>query len=154
MNYKPKIEFDEECLQDVAESHIGRTLTKKEYEEVCEEVNQELSFLVMDKIDKVIELNKIIKRGNRAKNSFPHYKIFYKNENSFRFLFEFIQTTKTKDDAIDFIHKDFMCEFDYWYVIKLNKDGTEERVYSIEAGKEVIDVKESKRDTSLVSVDF
>ena len=33
MNYKPKIEFDEECLQDVAESHIGRTLTKKEYED-------------------------------------------------------------------------------------------------------------------------
>lgn len=123
--------IDKDFVEIEAENILGRKLTDKEYEDIYEKINEDAFMLIQSSINEVIDFNEMIERNRGAEKEFPQYKVYWKNENAYQSDFKQMGTFKTEKDAKMLVHKDFIGEFDYWKIVSINKDGTEEEVYKV-----------------------
>jgi hypothetical protein len=123
--------IDEEFIQTEAENTLERKLTPSECEQVYYAILEDLSCLIQDKIDDTIRFNEMLKRNRDASKTFPHYKTYHRNENAYQLKFKVVGVFKSEEDAREFIHHDFITEFDEWRLVVVNDDNTEHDVYKI-----------------------
>lgn len=126
-----KITIDENFIQTEAETILERQLTSDEYEEVYEAILEDLSELIQDNINDVIDFNELLERNKDADKALPHYKTYHRNENAYQPKFKVVGVFKTEEDARQFIYHDFVTEFDEWRLVVVNSDNTEQDVYKI-----------------------
>ncbi len=125
------ITINKEIVQTEAILILKRTLTREEYEEVSEEIIDNITLLVQDSILKVIDFNNMLKRNKGAEKLFPHYKTYWRNENAYQSEFKLISTFKNQEDALRFIRDDFIDEFDEWKITITKKNNTEQEIHKI-----------------------
>lgn len=123
--------IDEEFVQTEAKNMLERKLTSDECEEVYETILGNLSELVQNKINEVIDFNEMLKRNKNAQKTLPHYKTLHRNENAYQPEFEVVGTFKTERDARKFINHDFITQFDEWRLVLVENDNSEKEIYKI-----------------------
>ena len=126
-----KITINKNFIQTEAETMLERKLTSDEYEEVYEAILEDLSELIQDNINDVIDFNEMLERNKDADKTFPHYKTYHRNENAYQPEFKVIGIFKNEEDARQFIHHDFITEFDEWRLVLVNKNNTVKEVHKI-----------------------
>jgi len=119
-----------EWFQEEAEAFLERELTEDEFEDVRERVLGDLWMLIQDKIQEVIDYNDLLERNNHADAVLPHYQVLWKNENAYQKDYKVSRCFKSEDDAKQYIHSDFISEYDH-YKIFLVDQGIEKEVYKI-----------------------
>lgn len=125
------IVIDEELIQDEAETILDQQLSTDELEEVRDVILENVSEMVQDSIHYVIGFKEMLERNRKAERSFPHYQVSHRNENAFEPEFKISGTFKSLDDAKQYVHHDFITEFDEWKVVQVDKDGKESEVYKV-----------------------
>lgn len=123
--------IEEELVQEEARAILNRKLSTTEYEEVTNVILENLGCYVQGKIDKVIEFNRLLKRNRGANKLFPHYTVYHRNINAYQPEFNQIAVFKNETDARDYIHYDFITEYDEWLVVRIDEKNKKKDVYKI-----------------------
>ena len=127
-----KITIDESWIQAEAGAAIDRELSRDEYLEVIRLMSQDMFMIIQDKINQVVEHNALLERNKDAEKVFPHFVVFYRNENAFQDEFEHLGVFKNESDAQAFIrHDGFLSKFDEWRVVQIDESGTGKEVYKV-----------------------
>ncbi|OGN15538.1 MAG: hypothetical protein A3J47_00215 [Candidatus Yanofskybacteria bacterium RIFCSPHIGHO2_02_FULL_43_22] len=131
-NTKEQIIIDFDFIQELGgEGHLERELTAEELETIFYEISDNLWEFIARTTDQVIEFNELLEANKNAKNAFPHYKVMWKNENAYQKEFRERYCFLTLANARDYIHHDFISEYDIWRVYRVEQDGSETEVYKI-----------------------
>ena len=132
MNNKEQIIIDFDLIQELAgEGHLERDLTKEELETIFYEISDNLWEFVVDMTEKVIDYDQLLEANKNAHNTFPHYQVVWKNENSYQKDFKERGCFLNLDDAKKFVHHDFISEYDQWQVYRVEQDQSLTEVYKI-----------------------
>ena len=128
---KTIIIIDDEYIQNEANDIIERKVSDSEHEDVCEEINSKLFILVKESISKVMNFNKLLARNKYTDKAFPHYKVYWMNKDNYQQEFKTIKIFRNKEDAVQFIHHDFIGQLDQWKVVQVDKNNKQKEVYKI-----------------------
>jgi len=128
---KPIITINEEYIQNEASGIIERRVSDNEYEEIIEEINTKLFMLVGESISKVMGFNELLERNKYADKALPHYKVYWMNKDTYQQEFKTIKIFRNKEDAVQFIHHDFIGQLDQWKVVQVDKNNKQKEVYKI-----------------------
>jgi len=128
---KTIIIIDDEYIQNEANDIIERKVSDSEHEDVCEEINSKLFILVKESISKVMNFNELLERNKYADKALPHYKVYWMNKDTYQQEFKTIKIFRNKEDAVQFIHHDFIGQLDQWKVVQVDKNNKQKEVYKI-----------------------
>ncbi|SRR6266481_3473000 len=109
----------EELVRGEAENCLDRELTNKEMGEVFEAIQDEWAYFIQDRINEVIDFNKMLKRNKSAKTEPIHFDLYHRNKNAYKPQFELMGSFKSEADAREFAHHDFITEFDEWKLVRV-----------------------------------
>ena len=124
---EPKIFIDIPYIYEEAESRfvselLPRMLTNKEIDEVFRRICDDLCFIVTEKVHEVFDHHEMLEKNKGAEKQFPHFKLYWRNENAFQKEWIYRNTFKTLRDAKAYIRYDFPdCE-DEWKVIRVEEN--------------------------------
>ena len=108
-------------IQNEGESLLERKLTKSECEDVLERVDDMgLIILIQEKIEEMLDYNKLIKRNRNSEKTSKFFKLLWKNENEYVKEFRHVFSSKTLEDIKAYVReRDYFPEFDVYKIIKV-----------------------------------
>lgn len=99
-----EITIDDGRIQEEAETTFEEKLTEDELEIVKDDICGELGWVIQEAIERALDFRELLKRNEGAKDVFPHYRVFYRNEGAYIPNFEPSGAFVTKDDAEKYMH--------------------------------------------------
>jgi hypothetical protein len=123
--------IDEDYIQTESNAILDRQLSPNECLDVFEKINEKLWMVIQDSIREVIDFNRMMKKNRNADKKFPHYRVYWRNENNYEPKFKQLGTFKSEEDARHFVHRDIITEFDEWRIVKVEEWTVENEVYKI-----------------------
>jgi len=130
MNEENKFVIDEELVQMEAQSCLERDLTSEELADVFEAICEEWIPFIQDRIRHVIDFNEMLERNKGAENEPVHFDAYHRNTNAYQFTFGLAGSFRNEADAREYIHHDFITEFDEWQIFRVDDAGKHE-VWSV-----------------------
>ena len=125
MEEKIVLPITEELINQVAETTIGRTLTKKEMVVVSEEI-QLGNTIFIDALGEImtdaIETLKLERKCEKAALLPVRYDVYWKDSSAFQEEYLGVFCAKNESDARRYIEKQLMNEFVYYKIIKAEKE--------------------------------
>lgn len=126
-----KFVISKEVIQSFALGSLERELSLKEYEDVFERIEMNVSDFIVEKIYEVVEFDEMIESNKDAEKVTPHYEVYYRNENACQREFKRLAVFKNQQDSQRFIRHDFMQPQDEWRVMLINKNQPPKEVYRV-----------------------
>lgn len=125
------ITIDEDYVQSEAKEQFDRELSEEEYEEVYYALLDNLCEFTRDAMIDVVDFHEMLERNKGAEKAFPHFVVYHRNINAYQPEFKRGQAFTNEADAKEYIHYDYVSEFDEWRVMQVDRDGAEVEVYRV-----------------------
>jgi hypothetical protein len=130
-----EIVIDKKIIKEYAlalytNEQIEREMTDEELTDAFWRIHDSIFEVINDKLMSSFEMSEILRLNKNSQLKFPHYRVEWRNENAYHPVFETRMHFGNLVHAKQYIHDDFITEFDEWRVYLVSK-GTEKLVYQV-----------------------